>query len=150
MSFVIRPYTPADKNCLLELIRLNTPGYFALPEEAEYKTYLEKELEDYFVAESNGMIIGGGGINYFPTSHEARISWDMVHPSFHGKGIGKQLTLHRIDIIKTDPSIRTIVVRTSQLAYQFYEKIGFVLDKIEKDFWAKGFDLCLMRMVVRK
>jgi hypothetical protein len=37
------------------------------------------------------------------------------------------------------------MVRTSQVAYQFYQKAGFDLEKIEKDFWAKGFDLYQMK-----
>jgi ribosomal protein S18 acetylase RimI-like enzyme len=39
-----------------------------------------------------------------------------------------------------------IIVRTSQLAYKFYQKVGFELEKTEKDFWAKGFDLYQMKM----
>jgi ribosomal protein S18 acetylase RimI-like enzyme len=27
------------------------------------------------------------------------------------------------------------------MVYRFYEKNGFVLQNIEKDYWAKGFDL---------
>ena len=42
--------------------------------------------------------------------------------------------------------VKTIIVRTSQLAYQFYGKVGFELEKVEKDFWAAGFDLYLMRL----
>jgi len=30
--------------------------------------------------------------------------------------------------------------------YKFYEKIGFELDKVEKDFRAKNFDLYQMQM----
>jgi ribosomal protein S18 acetylase RimI-like enzyme len=41
-------------------------------------------------------------------------------------------------------NITTIMVRTSQLAYKFYEKNGFILKEIEKDYWAKGFDLYSM------
>ena len=37
-------------------------------------------------------------------------------------------------------------LRTTQLAFQFYEKMGFELDKTKKDFWAKGFDLYQMKM----
>ncbi|MHA7057839.1 hypothetical protein ACWGOQ_0011500 [Aquimarina sp. M1] len=36
---------------------------------------------------------------------------------------------------------KTHVVRTSQFASKFYEKMGFALVKIEKDFWVDGFDL---------
>ena len=48
---------------------------------------------------------------------------------------------HRITILKDINSIEKIIVRTSQLTYTFYEKSGFEIIKIVKDYWAKGFDL---------
>lgn len=143
---MIRPYHPSDKNELLVLLRLNTPAYFALSEENDFIDYLEKEVEDYFVLEENGKIVGCGGINYWENGTVARISWDIVHPDFQGKGIGKKLTLFRIEEIKKNPTVKSIIVRTSQLAFKFYEKVGFELKKIEKDYWAEGFDLYEMKI----
>lgn len=143
---MIRPFQPSDKVKLLKLLRLNTPAYFAPSEESDFIHYLEKEVEDYYVAEENGTIIGCGGINYLENGTVARISWDIIHPDYQGKGIGKKLTAFRIAEIKKNPTVRSIVVRTSQLAYQFYEKMGFKLERIEKDFWAAGFDLYQMEM----
>lgn len=143
---MIRSYKTEDKPALLELIKLHVLDYFAASEVSEYQDYLENEIEDYFVVTHNDVIIGAGGINYFPDEAVARISWDMIHPDHHGKGIGHQLLKHRLEIIHTNPSIKTVMVRTSQIAYQFYQKVGFELEKIEKDFWAKGFDLYQMRL----
>ena len=106
--------------------------------------YLDHKIEDYFVAIDNSKIIGAGGINYFPNQRVARISWDIIHPQYQGQKIGKKLTCHRINFIKNDSNTELIIVRTSQLAYKFYEKIGFKLEKVEKDYWAKGFDLYQM------
>ncbi|WMN11512.1 GNAT family N-acetyltransferase [Marivirga salinae] len=78
------------------------------------------------------------------------ISWDIIKPSEHGKGIGRKLTQHRIQHIHTRPDIETIVVRTSQHTYKFYEKMGFKLLKVEKDYWAKGFDLYEMEQPNKK
>ncbi|MCB0608416.1 MAG: GNAT family N-acetyltransferase [Lewinella sp.] len=145
---MIRPYQPADKDQLLALIRLNIPQYFAPEEAADFEEYLDRYAETYFVYEENGRITGSGGINYFPESGLARISWDFVHPDHHGKGIGRQLTRHRIETIGKHPDIHKIQVRTSQLAYRFYEKMGFTLESTEKDFWAEGFDLYSMGMLL--
>ncbi|NAA11186.1 GNAT family N-acetyltransferase, partial [Escherichia coli] len=41
-------------------------------------------------------------------------------------------------------SIQKITVRTSQLAYKFYEKQGFTLKEIQRDYWAKDFDMYSM------
>ncbi len=146
----IRIYEEKDKNQLIELIQLNIPTYFDSSEEEEFVEYLENKKEDYFVIEdkTTNQIIGCGGINYFfdEPIPLARISWDIIHPNFQGQGIGKKLLLHRINHIQSKKKIKLIVVRTSQLAYKFYQKVGFELEKVEKDFWAKGFDLYQMKM----
>ncbi|WP_266203288.1 GNAT family N-acetyltransferase [Pontibacter kalidii] len=147
---MIRPYTPADKEQLLYLLRLNTPTYFAAEEESDFAAYLEEHVEDYFVVEESGKLVGAGGINYFPDEHLARISWDMIHPNFQGKGIGTQLLQHRLQVISSKPGINMVIVRTTQLVYRFYEKVGFALEQTEKDFWAKGLDLYQMRMPLAK
>jgi ribosomal protein S18 acetylase RimI-like enzyme len=48
---------------------------------------------------------------------------------------------HRIDKLNSIGSIQKITVRTSQVAYKFYEKQGFELFEIIKDYWADGFDM---------
>ncbi|MCJ8165916.1 GNAT family N-acetyltransferase [Pontibacter sp. E15-1] len=145
---MIRAYTPADEGELIALLQLNIPRYFHPDEESDFVAYLLQFREDYFVMEENRRIIGAGGINYVAGQPEARISWDIIHPDFQGQGIGTQLMLHRINHIKQMPTIRRITVRTSQLVYPFYEKMGFVLERTEKDFWAKGFDLYQLKMTL--
>jgi N-acetylglutamate synthase-like GNAT family acetyltransferase len=147
-KIMIREYRKEDKKELVEILRLNTPQYFDETEEQDFIDYLDNELEDYFVVEEKGQVIGSGGVNYFPESNSARISWDMIHPDFHGKGLGKLLTLHRISHLRKTPNLKQIIVRTTQLTYKFYEKMGFELEKTEKDYWAKGFDLYQMKIDV--
>lgn len=145
---MIRAYSDKDKNKAIALLQLNTPAYFHASEQQDYEAYLEHEVEDYFVFEDGTEIIGVGGINYFPEERTARISWDMIAPNHHGKGVGKQLLEHRINHVKENKAIDTIVVRTTQLAYRFYEKAGFILEETKKDYWADGFDLYLMKMTI--
>lgn len=130
----------------MALLRKNTPEYFHPEEEIELLSYLEKEVEDYYVFECNAEIVGAGGINYFPEENLARISWDMIDPEWQGKGIGRKLTQYRIEQLRQQQQVEAVVVRTTQLVFTFYEKMGFVLEKIEKDFWADGFDLYEMKM----
>lgn len=147
---MIRPYTSRDQERLVALLRLNTPEFFDASEEKDLIEYLEHHSQNYFVVEDYGTIVGAGGFNLgFDDGKTARISWDFIHPDFQGKGIGKKLTLYRIDEIKKDPIVRVIIVRTTQLVYEFYQKIGFVLEKVEKDYWAKGFDLYQMKMPIK-
>ena len=146
---LIRIYTTEDKPWVIELLRKNTPDYFDPSEEKHFVNYLENKVEDYFVFEDNSEIIGAGGINYYPEQKLARISWDIIAPQAQGKGIGKKLIQHRINTLKASQNMDVIVVRTSQHAYKFYEKMGFTLEKIDKDFWAKNYDLYQMKMLIR-
>lgn len=138
---MIRKYSIEDKPNVLELLRKNTPTFFDSSEESDFHYYLENEIEDYFVYEENFQIIGAGGINYFLDEKYVRFSWDMIHPKSQGKRIGTKLTDYRIDSLKSNSNVEIILVRTSQLVYKFYEKMGFKLETVEKDFWAKNFDL---------
>ncbi len=158
LKIIIREYKETDKQELIKLIQLNTPVYFEASEEKEFIEYLENKREDYFVIEDKAtkQLLGCGGINYFHNNvvgrdtnngkhNLGRLSWDIIHPDFQGFGLGKKLVLYRIEYIKSK-DIKIIVVRTSQLAYKFYQKLGFETEKIEKDFWAKGFDLYQMKL----
>jgi len=51
------------------------------------------------------------------------------------------LTAYRIEQIAKKNAVERVCVRTSQMAYQFYEKMGFRLERTERDYWAQGFDL---------
>ncbi|GCB36047.1 GNAT family N-acetyltransferase [Bacteroides faecalis] len=140
----IREYQTTDKYALIDLIRLNTPKYFAINEEADLNEYLDTKRELYYVLLSDKKIVGCGGINFADNKTIGKISWDILHPQYQGKSLGTQLLKHRIEILKSISSIQKITVRTSQLAYKFYEKRGFVLNEIKRDFWAKGFDMYYM------
>jgi len=145
----IRNYQPNDFEAVIRLIQLNTPTYFAAEEEADLRHYLHHELDLYFVAEEASTVVGAGGINRgFDEGKTARISWDFVHPEYHGRGIGGALTQHRIALLQQEPGLEKIIVRTTQLVYRFYEKQGFQLVKQEKNFWSPGFDLYQMEQVI--
>ena len=141
---IIREYLPADKDAVMNLIRLNIPDFFAAEEESDLSKYLEKEIEFYYVLLVDGQIVGCGGINFEDNKTTGKISWDILHPQYQGKSLGSQLLKYRIEKIKVIDSIQKITVRTSQLAYKFYEKQGFELNEVKEDYWAKGFDLYRM------
>lgn len=126
-------------------MRLNTPKFFAAEEEKDLIKYLEEALEWYFVVTCGIEIVGCGGVNFPKEKNEARISWDIFHPDFQGKSLGKLLLQYRIEFIQSKSQIKRIIVRTSNLAWQFYQKQGFELLSIHKDFWAKGIDMYKMK-----
>lgn len=144
MEIEIRAYQESDKHSVLNLLRLNTPAYFAHEEEKDLVYYLENELEYYFVLYNEGKLVGCGGINFSGNPKIGKISWDIFHPDYQGKSLGSKLLQHRIKKLKEFPELETITVRTSQLAYKFYEKNGFELVEVSENYWAPGFDLYKM------
>jgi ribosomal protein S18 acetylase RimI-like enzyme len=141
----IRKFQPSDKFEIINLLKLNTPVYFAPEEEADLINYLDDETELYYVILFDDKIVGSGGINFSENNTAAKISWDILHPDYQGKSLGTQLLKHRIDILKSMEDVKKISVRTSQVANKFYEKQGFELFEIIKDYWAEGFDLYNMK-----
>jgi len=140
----IRSFNNEDSEELYKLLELNIPKYFAETELEDFKDYLANKVEDYFIVNADDKIIGCGGINYDRENNAVNISWDVIHPSFQGKGIGKMLLQHRLEHIKKNSPELQIVVRTSQIVYPFYEKNDFKLMEKHKDFWAKGYDMYKM------
>ena len=134
----------------MNLIRLNTPEYFAPEEEDDFSNYLDNERELYNVLLFNEKIVGCGGINFAENKTIGKISWDILHPEYQGKSLGTRLLEYRIEKLESIKSVQKITVRTSQVAYQFYEKQGFELKEIKKDYWAKGFDMYKMEYLYPK
>jgi ribosomal protein S18 acetylase RimI-like enzyme len=144
----IRKYLPRDREGVMNLLRLNTPRYFSPSEEEDLIYYLDNHAENYYVMEYGNDILGCGGVNFSEDLTVGKISWDIFHPEHQGKGLGSMLTKYRIEQLKTYDTVKIISVRTSQLVYKFYEKFGFELKEIVKDYWAEGFDLYRMEFTV--
>lgn len=145
---IIRKYTSNDLHQLIKLFELNTPTYFDPTELAGFETFLESEPSTYYVVEENEKILGCGGFDVLENGTLGRLAWDFFHPKVQGKGFGTLLIDHCISELKAINTINTIDVRTSQFAYTFYARFGFELIEITEDYWAKGFDLYYMKLIV--
>jgi acetyltransferase, GNAT family len=146
---MIREYKSIDKNAVLEMIRLNIPKYFASNEEDDFSRYLDSEIELYYVLFFDKKLVGCGGINFSDNRMTGKISWDILHPEYQGKSLGTYLLEYRIKKLKSIDRVQRITVRTSQLAYKFYEKRGFELLEVKKDYWARGFDMYRMEYKIQ-
>ncbi|MCC6412496.1 MAG: GNAT family N-acetyltransferase [Saprospiraceae bacterium] len=143
---MIRPYNPSDHDALLDVLKRNVPANFAPEEVGDFEQYLVLHGDHYQVFEHDGKVVGGSGYNVLPETKEGRISWIFFDPEYAGKGLGKQLTYHVLGILKDEPEVDKLVVRTSQMASPFFEKFGFKLTDVQKDYWAEGIDLYYMEM----
>jgi len=142
----LRPYIPADAEQLLSVFRKNVPVAFAETEVDEYAGFLPKNNDPYFVAECNGQVVGACGYYLIQGGSVARICWILADPDGRGLGVGSALLRHVLDQILTHPDVVMIECQTSQVAYRFFEKFGFVLQYTEPDHWAPGLDLYFMTL----
>ncbi|WP_299898627.1 GNAT family N-acetyltransferase [uncultured Aquimarina sp.] len=145
---MIRPYTSNDKKELVEVLILNTPKYFDRKEIQDFKKYLAVYESTYFTITSGNKIIGGVGCNYLEKRRVGEITWIFFHPEFAGKGFGNKAVTHCLSILKSNSEIQKVTVRTSQLAYGFFEKFGFITKKTAKDYWGLGLDLYEMELEI--
>lgn len=150
INSIIRAYQPNDKDAVIHLFRLNTPAYFSKSEEEGLLDFLDKHTDFYYVADAEGEVLGSGGFILSNDNSLGTICWDLVHPEMHGKGVGRKLTEFRIQVMQRLGPPQSIIVRTAQFTHGFYEKMGFVLREIVKDYWAPGYDLYYMEYVKSK
>ncbi len=101
LHMLIIKYIPDFREDCIGIFRSNLPKYFADEELEQFKNFLDHDIqENYYVVQSEGLIIGCGGIFLDQSNGEAGLSWGMVHADYHRRGIGKFFTQYRIDLLK--------------------------------------------------
>ncbi len=142
----LRPYNADDLDAVVSIFRSNIPKYFGPIEEPGLRDFLAGErLEDYFVAEIGGEVIGAGGIA-LNEDETVSLCWGMIHADYLGKGLGRELTEFRIGKAREKFDGLPLVISTSQHTQGFYEKFGFRLVSHTPDGFGPGLDICRMRM----
>ncbi|WP_299218517.1 GNAT family N-acetyltransferase [uncultured Aquimarina sp.] len=147
---MIRPYELHDKKELVEIFNLNTPIYFDPKEVNDFEEYLKQHSATYLVIEYENKIVGGAGYDFQEKDNAGRITWIFFHPNYTGLGLGKKMVERCLSILKLNLALEKVVVTTSQLAYKFFDKFGFILKKLEKNYWGPGLDLYLMELQIDK
>jgi ribosomal protein S18 acetylase RimI-like enzyme len=147
---MIRPYTITDKEILLGVFKLNVPFYFALHEADEYKKYLEANGSSYFTIEYDNKIVGGVGYNINIEEATGSITWIFLHPDYSGLKLGKQAVEHCMTILEMSSEVKKLVIRTSQLAYIFFERFGYEVVFTQKNYWGQNLDLYYMEKTLEK
>ena len=143
---MIRSYQTQDRDILTDIFRMNVPKYFDSNEEKDFIEYLVTYGDTYLVLEENQQIIGGSGYYFNDQDASGRITWIFFHPDYSGKGLGRMAVEYCLNQLKLDQQIRELIVTTSQHAFRFFEKFGYKVHYIEKDYWGKGLDLYEMKM----
>jgi ribosomal-protein-alanine N-acetyltransferase len=145
----ISNYHPNHRETCIDIFTSNTPAYFGVDElqglelwlngqDAERLAYKNTEVEHFYVLEDKHNVLACGGFYIVRDSPIANMTWGMVHNNYHKQGFGKALFEYRIEQIKTKYPQHNIVLDTTQHTYAFFEKLGFHVTEIRKDFYAPG------------
>ena len=133
----IRTIQPTDNQALAVIIRnalaefgANKPGtvYYDATTDALYELF-KQQGSIYYVAEENGVLIGGAGI--YPSPGLPTGTCELVKmylsPAARGKGIGKGL-IDKALAFATEAGYRNVYIETMpelRKAMSVYEKFGF-------------------------
>ena len=127
------------ENCI-EIIQSNTPKYIDPSEHSDYKDYLLRNDETYFVLFNDINLVACGGYGLIKSRTKVVLSWGLVHSQHHNKGYGSELLKYRLNHIKNNYPDTEIHLDTSQHTYRFFEKFGFNVKQISKNGYGEGLD----------
>jgi predicted GNAT family N-acyltransferase len=139
----IRPYTSEDLDDVVKLFRSNLGKYFVEAEEQELRGFLAEYSEDYYVVEIIDEIVAAGGIALNP-DQTISLCWAMVRNDLIGTGLGRALTLFRMQKARKKWGDRPLVTSTSQHTEGFYKKLGFATVEHVPNGFGPGIDVCKM------
>ncbi len=140
----IRKYESSDIDSVISIFRSNIPKYFGPEEEPGLRDFLSGDVENYYVLELDGKVVGAGGIE-LNEDDTVSLCWGMVHNDHLGTGLGKLLTEYRMERSQEEFGDKPMVNSTSQHTEGFYKKLGFVTVEHKPDGFGPGIDICRMR-----
>lgn len=137
-DIIIRPIGSADNVAIAHIIRrsleefgANRPGtvYFDDSTDHLFELFQSTPRSAYFIAEKEGVILGGAGI--FPTNGLPEGTCELVKmylsPAARGMGLGRQMISRCIDVAaeKGFTSVYLETMPELKKAVSVYEKFGF-------------------------
>ena len=144
-SVRFRAFEPDDAVVCLQLFDANCPDYFAANEREDYREFLARNRVGYQVCELDGEFVGAYGL--FDEDGSLRLNWILIHPRFHGKGIGASI-MNRILIEAGRLSIGLVRIAASHKSAPFFAKFGAVRLRVTPDGWGPGMDRVDMELAI--
>lgn len=141
---IIRTYRPSDTEAVVAIFRSNVGKYFVEAEENELRDFLDEFSGDYFIVEIIDEIVAAGGIA-LNKDQTISLCWGMVRSDLIGTGLGKKLTLFRMEKGREKWGDLPFFTSTSHHTEGFYQKLGFETFERIPDGFGPGIDICKMR-----
>lgn len=138
-------YQDADQEACMQAFISNVPKFFTNEEVKEFAHFLASYLSKsssiktyYFVVKIEDKIIGCGGYGDKDGTGIISLAWGLIHADFQKQGFGADLLKFRLEQIKKNFPNTGVVIDTTQFSFGFFEKYGFVTQKITYDFYEPG------------
>lgn len=139
MTYSFRDYQPGDRAACLAIFAANTPEWFAPHEREQFEAFLDNGPGTYFVMiDATGNVAGSGGIEVEEDRRTAWLTWGMVDPARHRQGLGRLQLEHRLELLRGNARVDRVCIDTSNKTAPFFERYGFVAQRIIPDGYAKG------------
>ena len=146
-----REFDAGDVHAAMAIFESNVPDYFTAGERSEYEAFLGELPGPYLVVEDGaGEVVACGGYAVVLDDGRGDLCWGMVRRDLHGRGIGRFLTVVRVEALRADPRVRSVVLNTSHLTQEFYERLGFETVGRVEDGFAPGLHRCDMRLSIER
>lgn len=145
MNLSYKLYLPHLQKDCIQIFRSNVPTYFSKNEQSDFLEWLQNKSRDaYYVYYMNDQPIACGGIFSNNENKEAGLAWGMVDQGYHKNGFGKQITLHRLELLDQLYADYIHKLVTIPLTAGFYQKMGFRIALIIPDGFGHGQDKVIM------
>ena len=136
----IEPYQSKYFEDCIKIIQSNTPKYIDYSEHSDYEDYLSRNEKIYFVIFKKSDIVACGGYGVNNSGTKVGLSWGLVQSKYHNKGYGSELLRYRLSHIQSNYPGIDIYLGTSQKTYKFYEKFGFIVEKVTPNGYGAELD----------
>lgn len=117
----LRLMQPEDLPALHAALRSNVPDF--LPDDPAIAENLHEDAPNFFVAECDGRVVAGGGIDLGATGEQCVLYQSFVHREFHRCGLGSLILAARLAWTEGNPGLVWAVVPGQ--AVPFFERFGF-------------------------
>ena len=145
----IIPYESKFKSACISAFISNVPEYFTTEEIQQFESFLDHFEENvypdttirrtyFYVLLLDEALIGCGGFGDKDANQRISLAWGLIHRDYHRQSFGKLLLQFRLKEIRNCFPESSVYLDTTQYSSPFYEKLGFELLSITKDFFETG------------
>ncbi|HVT37951.1 MAG TPA: GNAT family N-acetyltransferase [Gemmatimonadaceae bacterium] len=132
-----RPYTAGDRTACLAIFDANCPEFFAPNEREDYAGFLDSVSEAYTIVHTGGGAIGAYGVFPGAAPSECRLSWILLDPALHGRGIGRVVMSRAAEAARTHGAT-VLRIAASQKSAPFFAHFGATVTCTTPAGWGPG------------